>query len=90
MTDKTWPAVVYLPTRRLHAVIAAGGPLDGSLYKFYTFCNRLIENPDQWEEVDPRHPHTNDVLWPDGHPRRPVFHCKVCQRRVEGASHVIG
>ena len=83
VADKTWPMVVYLPTRTLHAVIAAGGPADDSLYNFYTFCNRLIADPDQWAEIDDQHPYQHPVVWPPGKPIRPVHLCKVCQRRTD-------
>ncbi len=76
MSDK-FPAVVYLSTRRLHAVYAAGGPRDGSLYHFYTLCNRRIENPDRWHEIDPRQPYDYRGLGGT------VHHCKQCQRIID-------
>lgn len=82
------PSAVYLPTRRLHAVYAAGGPEDGSLYHFYTLCNRLIENPDDWHEVaDPLG--RSGLLFPEGKPIRAVHHCKQCQRIIDRDSLLV-
>jgi hypothetical protein len=70
-------SAVYLPTRRLHAVWALGGPADGSLYNFYTLCKRRIENPDRWHEIDSRRPY--DYMGLGG----TVHHCLQCQRIID-------
>jgi hypothetical protein len=77
------PAVVYLPTRRLHKAYAAGSAVDGSLYGFYTLCNRRIEEIDDWREIDQKQPFRDEVLWPAGKPVRPVEHCKQCEHIIE-------
>lgn len=80
---RTLPAAVYLPTRKLHKVYAAGSAADGSLYHFYTLCNRRIEDIDRWREIDHANPFQDDVLWPAGKPVRPVGHCKQCQHIID-------
>lgn len=37
---------------RYHTVNAAGGPRDGSLYGFRTFCGLKIDDPSRWRELD--------------------------------------
>jgi hypothetical protein len=80
---RTLPVAVYLPTRRLHKVYAAGGPMDGSLYHFYTLCNRRIEDIDKWHEINQSRPFRDDVLWPEGKPIRPIRDCKQCQHIIQ-------
>jgi hypothetical protein len=70
------PAVVYLPTRTMHAAYAAGGPPDGSLYGFYTLCHRRIGDEEVWYEVPER------LRVGDPMPRR-VHHCKQCQSIID-------
>lgn len=69
------PAVVYVPTRTLHAAYAAGGPADGSLYNFYTLCNRRIDATARWFEIDKSHPWQGPVSR--------VHHCKQCQHVID-------
>lgn len=77
------PAVVYAPTRRLHSAYAAGGPLDGSLYGFYTLCHRRIGDEEVWREIKRSSPYRDEVLWPAGRPVRPVLSCKQCQHIID-------
>lgn len=42
----------YRPTGTIHFVGAAGGPEDGSLADFNTYCGRVIGSDDQWQEGD--------------------------------------
>lgn len=48
------PTICYVPTGGVHfAANASGGPGDGSLHGFYTYCGRLIDlekQPDAWTE----------------------------------------
>jgi len=69
------PAVVYLPTRRLHAAYAAGSSLDGSLYGFFTLCQRRIGDEEVWREINTTHPYASDA--------KAVHHCKQCQRIID-------
>lgn len=73
---KNLPAAVYLPTRTLHAVYAAGGPQDGSLYHFYTLCNRRIDQTDRWREIDRSHPYEFAY-------HHAIRHCKQCQHIID-------
>lgn len=51
---KKLPTIRYVPTGKVHyALGASGGPEDGSLHGFYTYCSRLIDlekAPDVWVE----------------------------------------
>jgi len=76
MTSKPWPAAEYLPTHTLHAVYAAGGPADGSLYGFFTFCKRRVGDEEVWREVDRSHL-----------PIGAVHHCKQCQKALDRAKN---
>lgn len=42
----------YVPTAVVHLVGAAGGPDDGSLAGFNTYCGLTIEDPAPWQEGD--------------------------------------
>ncbi len=48
------PTIRYLPTGKVHfALNASGGPGDGSLHGFYTYCGRMItigNQPNVWDE----------------------------------------
>lgn len=74
---KNLPAVVYVPTSRLHAAYAAGGPRDGSLYNCYTLCNRRIDATDRWCEIDRKNP------YPAEGRRQLLHHCKQCQHIID-------
>ena len=65
---------IYRPTGMLHLVHAAGGPADGSLYRFITLCGRTIEDPEQWDE------HVDQYLKLIGRRRT----CRRCKARNWG------
>lgn len=46
----------YRRTGTTHAVHATGGPGDGSLYGFATYCSLVIDNTKAWDELPGERP----------------------------------
>jgi hypothetical protein len=44
--------IKHLPTGTVHFAGAAGGPKDGSLAGFSTYCGQVIDPVSAWEEGD--------------------------------------
>ena len=91
------PAICYVPTGKVHfALNASGGPEDGSLHGFYTYCGRLInleKQPDAWTE-QPDQLVTCQICQESeeaGRPARELTHCRnmanelllACERMLE-------
>jgi hypothetical protein len=50
--QRNWPRIRQAGSDVVHSVNAAGGPQDGSLYGFRTFCGRAIEGDQEYGWIE--------------------------------------